>query len=64
MFHWTTYDYANYLIELKEKHGEEFCIDLAMEGTEQFLPSDWGNKRDRFIAEVNHHLCGTGIEVK
>jgi len=63
MFNWTTYDFANYLAELKEKHGEDFCIDLAMEDCKQFLPRGWGPQRDRFIAELNHILTGTGIEV-
>jgi hypothetical protein len=63
MFNWTTYDFANYLAELKEKHGDDFCIDLAMEDVACYLPSSWGNKRDRFIAELNHILTGTGIEV-
>ncbi len=60
----TTHEFANELVMLKARHGKDFCMDLAMEDLASELPSGWGGKRDRFIAEVNHILTGTELEIK
>jgi hypothetical protein len=60
----TTHEFANELVMLKARYGKHFCMDLALEGLAKELPSGWGGKRDRFIAEVNHILTGTKLEVK
>ncbi len=61
----TTHEFANELVMLKARYGKDFCMDLALEGRlAKELPSGWGGMRDRFIAEVNHILTGTNLEVK
>lgn len=60
----TTHEFANELEMLKARYGKDFCMDLAMEGLGKELPTGWGGIRDDFIAEVNHILTGTGLEIK
>lgn len=60
----TAHEFANEMVMSKARHGKEFCLDLFMESMAKELPSGWGGKRDRFIAEVNHILTGTELEIK